>query len=60
MRAYVTSGDASGRRANQRHACALRLHATSYAELKARAHERREGLAQHTPPVGGDLWVWLG
>jgi hypothetical protein len=23
------------------------------------AHERREGLAQHAPPAGGDLGVWL-
>ena len=22
------------------------------------AHERREGLAQHAPPVGGNLWGW--
>jgi hypothetical protein len=36
MRAYVTSGEASGRRANQRHACTLRPHATSGGELRAR------------------------
>ena len=42
-------------RANRRGASALRPHATSRArELVARgAHARREGLAQHAPPVGG-------
>ena len=58
MRAYVTGGARPPvtTRARQRHACALRPHATS--RWRARwlaAHERREGLAQHAPHVGGDL-----
>jgi hypothetical protein len=30
------------------------------ASSRLAAHEWREGLAQHAPPVGGDLGVWLG
>ena len=58
MRAYVTgSDDAREARLRARYG----PHATSCGRARwLAAHERREGLAQHAPPVGGDLWVWLG
>ena len=60
MRAYVTSGDASDD-ARKRHACALRPHATSRGELDGSRHTSgAKAFAQHAPPVGGDLGVWLG
>jgi hypothetical protein len=59
MRAYVTSGLVPTRA--KRHACALRPHATSCGRARwLAAHSRREGLAQHAPPVGGDLGLGLG
>lgn len=53
MRAYVTCSDDARAK---RDAYALRPHATSCVRARwLEAHERREGLAQHAPPVGGDL-----
>ena len=57
MRAYVTSSD------DAREAPCVRATASRHVVWRARwlaAHERREGLAQHAPPVGGDLGVGLG
>jgi hypothetical protein len=57
MRAYVTGSD------DAREAPCVRATASRHVVWRARwlaTHERREGLAQHAPPVGGDLGVGLG
>ena len=57
MRAYVTSG---GPASDAREAPCVRATASRHVVWRARwlaAHERREGLAQHAPPIGGDLGV---
>ena len=60
LRAYVTSGSRLRfplvHDARDAHACAQRLTPRRVASLWL-AHERREGLAQHAPPVGGNLRV---
>jgi hypothetical protein len=57
MRAYVTgSDDAQTSAMRARYGLTPRRVASS----RLAAHERRERLAQHAPPVGGDLWMWLG
>ena len=59
MRAYVTSGlvDDAREAPCDRATGLTPRHVTS---SRLAAHERREGLAQHAPPVGGDLGVGLG
>jgi hypothetical protein len=56
LRAYVTSGCPLVTTRAMRYACAHRPHATSCGGLVARARAARS-LAQHAPPVGGDLRV---
>jgi hypothetical protein len=61
LRAYVTSGDASGRRANQRYACGLRPHATSWWRAQGSRHTSdAKAFAQHAPHGGGALRDGLG
>ena len=57
MRAYVTgSDDAQTSAMRARYGLTPRRIASS----RLAAYERRDGLAQNAPPVGGDLWVGLG
>jgi hypothetical protein len=57
MRAYVTgSDDAQTGAMRARYGLTPRR----VANPRLAAHERREDLAQHAPPVDGDLWMRLG
>jgi len=59
MRAYVTGGasaDAQTSAMRARYGLTPRRVASS----RLAAHERREGLTQHAPRVGGDLGIGLG
>ncbi len=57
MRAYVTGSD------DAREAPCVRATASRHVAWRAQGSRHTHGvnaLAQYAPPIGGDLWVWLG